>query len=286
MPEIVLLVLKIIGMILLAIVAIVLLLAVALLFLPVRYNVKAEADSEKKDENEKFYFDLKLKATWLLLFAAYVEYQKKQRIRFKILGITVYDSAKHVSTEKKQKKETDKIAKEEKKEKEENTASDNDVKEKDTKESEKKEKEEQTKNPFRKLRYAIERFCDTLRNIKEKKDAVINLWNDAQTVKCRNLIVQELLYLLKHLKPGKIQGFLHFGFDDPAMTGYGMAAYGMMIPVWGDFLTVEPEFEDTILQTSLIVKGKMKGFTFLKVFLRLCFSSDFRSVIKKVKALK
>ena len=300
MPEIVLLILKIIGIILLAILAIGLLLVFALLFLPVRYKAKAEADSERKEEDGKPYVDLKLKASWLLFFTAMVEYQKEKRIRLRAFGITVYDSAKSILPKKKQEKPQKDSAEEQDKVKE--STSDNVSKETDKKEVLKEErgeennaaikeektsdKEKQTKNPFTKLRYAIERFCDTLRNIKEKKDAVINLWNDAQTVKCRNLIVQELMYLLKHLKPSKVHGFLHFGFDDPALTGYGMAAYGMMIPVWGDFLTVEPEFENTILQTSLTIKGKMKGFSFLKVFLKLCFSKDFRSVIKKVKALK
>jgi len=302
MPEIVLLILKIIGIILLAILAIGLLLVFALLFLPVRYKAKAEADSERKEEDGKPYVDLKLKASWLLFFTALVEYQKEKRIRLRAFGITVYDSAKSILPKKKQEKPQKDSAEERDKVKE--STSDNVSKETDNKETLKRErgeakedntvtkednvsdKEKQSKNPFTKLRYAIERFCDTLRNIKEKKDAVINLWNDAQTVKCRNLIVQELMYLLKHLKPSKVHGFLHFGFDDPALTGYGMAAYGMMIPVWGDFLTVEPEFENTILQTSLTIKGKMKGFSFLKVFLKLCFSKDFRSVIKKVKALK
>ena len=299
MPEIVLLILKIIGIILLVILAVVLLLVAALVFLPVRYKVNAEADSERQEDG-KPYIDLKLKATWMLFFAAYVEYQKKKRIRLRAFGITVYDSARSVPSKKKR----EKAPKGEAEEKVKENASDNTSIEKDKKEVLKKEhkeikednavtkeentsdEEKQTKNPFMKLRYAIKRFCDTLRSIKEKKDAVINLWNDAQTVKCRNLIVQELMYLLKHLKPSKIQGFLHFGFEDPALTGYGMAAYGIMIPVWGDFLTVEPEFEDAILQTSLKIKGKMKGFSFLKVFLRLCFSNDFRSVIKKVKTLK
>ena len=300
MPEIVLLILKIIGIILLAILAIGLLLVIALLFMPVRYKAKAEADSERKEEDGKPYIDLKLKASWLLFFTAMVEYQKEKRIRLRAFGITVYDSAKSILPKKKQEKPQKDSTEERDKVKE--STSDNDSKETDKKnvlkeecgeennaaikEEKTSDKEKQSKNPFTKLRYAIERFCDTLRNIKEKKDAVINLWNDAQTVKCRNLIVQELMYLLKHLKPSKVHGFLHFGFDDPALTGYGMAAYGMMIPVWGDFLTVEPEFENTILQTSLTIKGKMKGFSFLKVFLKLCFSKDFRSVIKKVKALK
>lgn len=299
MPEIVLLILKIIGIILLAILAIGLLLVISLLFLPVRYKAKAEADSERKEDG-KPYIDLKLKASWLLFFTALVEYQKEKRIRLRAFGITVYDSAKSILPKKKQEKPQKDSTEERDKVKE--STSDNDSKETDKKnvlkeecgeennaaikEEKTSDKEKQSKNPFTKLRYAIERFCDTLRNIKEKKDAVINLWNDAQTVKCRNLIVQELMYLLKHLKPSKVHGFLHFGFDDPALTGYGMAAYGMMIPVWGDFLTVEPEFENTILQTSLTIKGKMKGFSFLKVFLKLCFSKDFRSVIKKVKALK
>ena len=68
--------------ILLAILAIGLLLVFALLFLPVRYKAKAEADSERKEEDGKPYIDLKLKASWLLFFTALVEYQKEKRIRY------------------------------------------------------------------------------------------------------------------------------------------------------------------------------------------------------------
>jgi len=286
MPEIVFLILKIIGIALLALLLIAFLLLLCVLFVPIRYKAKLQADMEHGKEDG--IVDTSVTVSWLLMIKVFAEYQTKARIRLKVLGIPVFDSWKQ--KKKSSEKTAEKKAKQPTKTAEKKAKQSAKTAEQSAKTAEQSAKtktdttDPQTEN--QKQTYATSDFCDKLKKIKEKKDAIINLWNDEQTIQCKNLAVQEFLYILKHMKPDKIKGYLHFGFEDPALTGYGMALYGMMIPVWGDFLHVEPEFDKQVLQGNIWIKGKLRTVHFIKSGLKLFLSKDIRKLITQVKALK
>jgi len=79
--------------------------------------------------------------------------------------------------------------------------------------------------------------------------------------------------------------YLRFGFDDPSTTGYAMALYGILYPIWSPKLSVEPDFERQILDCHILIKGKIRVWHFMRVVLRMVLSGDVRRVIKEVKKL-
>lgn len=77
---------------------------------------------------------------------------------------------------------------------------------------------------------------------------------------------QALLFLkgkgflvLRHILPVKIQGNLHFGFEDPSITGQVLAVAGMVYPLYGKTFRIIPDFEQQILEGEVNLKGRVFG---------------------------
>lgn len=287
MLEIVLLILKIAGVIFVSVLGILIVLTGIALFVPVRYRgdflVSDKADSEKKAAVAK------LRATWLLrLVRVYVTYEDTLRIQLKLLFFTLTDTAKEKKAKRgrKEKKKKDKEDKEEKRgESEEKPGNGDKVKEtpeEDTETSPEKEKKT-IKSRISNLLQTSRGFCDKLKEIKQKAEKTENLWTSGYMANSRALLARQLRYLLKHTKPKKLSGYLRFGFDDPSITGYAMAAYGILYPIWSPELSVEPDFEKQVLDCHILLKGKIRVWHIVRAALRMILSKDVRRVIKDVR---
>lgn len=129
----------------------------------------------------------------------------------------------------------------------------------------------------------IRNFCDKLKRTKDKAEQAEELWVSDHMVKSRALLGKELVYLLKHAKPKKLSGYLRFGFEDPSITGYVMALYGILYPIWNPKLSMEPDFERQVLDCHVLINGKVRVWHLVRVALRLFLSRDVRRVIADVK---
>ncbi len=310
MLGIVLLILKIIGIILAVVLGILLAVLCLVLFVPVRYRgdfFVADADTVSEalidgKPSRKKDIKVQLKATWFFrLVRVLVSYEETARVQVKILFFTFMDTAKEkvpAGKDKKQKKQ--------KKKKEREDAGEDNKKTDVIENNPKPELEpiesdavpeavvkdvtcgpSEEKPGIRKrisnILYTIRQFCDKLKEAKKKGDAFLELWESDHMVKSRSLFEKQLFYLLKHTKPRKLEGCLEFGFQDPSTTGYAMALYGILYPVWSPKLIVEPDFEKEALHCSIKVKGRIRACHFAKAGLRLFLSKDVRRVIKSVK---
>lgn len=284
MLEIVLLILKIAGVIFVSVLGILIVLTGIALFVPVRYRgdflVSDKADSEKKAAVAK------LRATWLLrLVRVYVTYEDTLRIQLKLLFFTLMDTAKEKKA-KRGRKEKKKKDKEEKRGEAEEMPGDGDkareTPEENTETSSEKERKT-IKSLISNLLQTSRGFCDKLKEIKQKAEKIENLWTSGHMTNSRALLARQLRYLLKHTRPKKLSGYLRFGFDDPSITGYAMAAYGILYPIWSPELSVEPDFEKQVLDCHILLKGKIRVWHIVRAALRMILSKDVRRVIKDVR---
>lgn len=136
-----------------------------------------------------------------------------------------------------------------------------------------------------KILQTIRDFCDKLKGIRKKAEKIEELWLSDHMVSSRSLLGKQLRYLLRHTKPKRLAGYIRFGFDDPSTTGYAMAAYGILYPIWSPKLSVEPDFEKQVLDCHILIKGKIRVWHFVRAALRMLLSGDVRRVIKDVRKL-
>ena len=105
---------------------------------------------------------------------------------------------------------------------------------------------------IRKSRLTFRQFCDKIKKwyrflqMDDTKQALLFL-------KGKGFLV------LRHILPVKIQGNLHFGFEDPSITGQVLAVAGMVYPLYGKTFRIIPDFEQQVLEGEVNLKGRVFG---------------------------
>lgn len=300
MLEIVLLILKIAGIILAAFLGILITVICCALFVPVRYRGDLSVGDTEDGKKE---IGAMLRAAWLLwLVRAYVSYDESVRIRIKLFFFTLMDTAREKKERRKKKKpkrdkeDTRSRFDENNNEAEDETGGETEDGPAQSQSDRKTDSGRQKKKSSAKGKNGIKKrfsdilqtnrdFCDKLRGMKGRAEKAKELWNSAHMISGRNLLWKQFLYLLKHTKPRKLEGYLRFGFEDPSTTGYAMAVYGISCSIWRPKISVEPDFEKQVLECHVGMKGKIRVWHFLKAALVLFFSKDVRRAIKDIKEL-
>ena len=119
---------------------------------------------------------------------------------------------------------------------------------------------------FAKIKCTILKFCDKIKHtvghaeeklesLSEKKDKIIKELEDPVHQKAFSKAKKETGKLLKRWKPKVIKGTVRFGFEDPCHTGQALAAFSIIYPFIGEFLSIEPNFERRILKGDIKVRG-------------------------------
>jgi len=316
MLHILLLILKIIGIILVVILGILVLLLFIVLFVPVRYKLTGECQGPLDS------LEGRLKITWLLhLVTAYVTYQNRT-IEWEVrLAWKKWNAASGEAPVE----EVEEILKKEIEPEVEDTAGDivrdvegpadkpvkeiaGEIKEdaadfkEESKEIIKEISEEaqaskslgekikaiwdRIKEFFQNIKYTISKICDKIKVLIEKKDRIIEFLTDEVHKAAFGKIKEELIRLLKYLRPKKFRADVLVGFENPHNTGQLLAGYSMVYPFIGKYAVLTPDFEKKILEGLLLVKGRIKAVYFAILGWNLFWSKAVRKTYKDIRGFK
>lgn len=318
MLQIILLLLKIVGFILLAVFGLLLFLILIVLFVPVRYRVKAEYHEEPNVEG---------RAGWLfhILYAGITFRDKILHIRLRVFGFIVYDNLR---TRKRQPKREARQAEEIPR----RTA------EKPSRTAEKpgrtaeipggtaKIPGETAKIPggtaeipdelesdgtgqrkegfFGKLRRRIHekyigilhflnsikekirRKISDLLNIKHKIRLLRDFISDELNQEAFHLTYGSIKRLLKHILPTKLRADIIFGTGDPCSTGKALGAAAALYGFYGEHVKITPDFNNSVFEGNLYVRGRIRLITILIIVIKLLLDKKFKRLIRNVKILK
>lgn len=132
------------------------------------------------------------------------------------------------------------------------------------------------------LKYTFCRICAKIRQGVQKYRDLKEFLLDERTKKAVKQCLEQLKYLLGKLLPKKIRGELHFGMEDPALTGEILGGISIFYPVFMDNVKVYPDFEQSILEGELFIKGRLRLITILLILWRLWRDRDVRYVYEKL----
>lgn len=142
------------------------------------------------------------------------------------------------------------------------------------------------KNIFHKLKAKLSSIRNLLQGLWEKKRKVVSYFKLDENKAGIKLGLASIKKLLKHIRPTKAKGYIHYGTGDPASTGqiFGVAAafYGY----YGKYLKVVPDFEEEVLEGELFIKGRIRLFNLLIIGIKLLRDKNFKRLIKNTKLLK
>lgn len=130
------------------------------------------------------------------------------------------------------------------------------------------------------IRYTIrkiyDKIMDIIRNIRYYTELLKSDLFKETFKKCS----AELLKLLKSIAPRKVKGRLRIGMEDPATIGKILGYYGMLYPLIGDHIDIVPDFDQTVLEGNLLIKGKITLFKAIKTGIIVYFNKDLRKLIQ------
>lgn len=143
------------------------------------------------------------------------------------------------------------------------------------------------KNVFQRIKNAIQNFKFTVNSICDKmvaaKDKAAWFWkflNEEPAKKALAFIKLQCGGLFRHLKPKKFQLTLHYGFEDPAMTGQVLAAVSMFYGWYCEHVDLYPDFEQAVLEGNIYIKGRIRAFSLLIIGVKLLLNRNLRKVYK------
>ena len=108
-----------------------------------------------------------------------------------------------------------------------------------------------------KIKHIISKVTSTAESVSDTKDRIIKELEDPAHQKAFTKVKKELGKLLGRWKPKTLKGAVHFGFEDPYHTGQVLALLSMIYPFLGGNLSVDPDFEQRILEGKLKIAGKI-----------------------------
>lgn len=95
--------------------------------------------------------------------------------------------------------------------------------------------------------------------------------------------IRRLTQMLKHFLPRKISGYLHFGTGAPDLTGELTGLIYLILPAGSRRFSVEPEFNETVLETDCRITGYIR---FIHAFVFLIRTAFDRQVWRLIRAIR
>ena len=92
--------------------------------------------------------------------------------------------------------------------------------------------------------------------------------------------------ILRHIRPRRLKGRIHFGTEDPSLTGKILGGLGILYPVLPKGLSVEPDFERSGLEADVEVGGHFFGIVLLYRALKILRNKGVRSLMARFRTKK
>ena len=294
MLTIILGILKIIGIIILLFIALLILLVSLVLFVPIRYFVKAEYNQQAVGE-----FNIH----WLLyIISIKGNYKESFYYIVRVFGLKIVDSRKEKKVVSKNKKtKQNKKANFENslnKEREDEVMQDLEPEIASQHLEESKVEDSSSDKPknfflakvWRKIketiwniRFKFKAICVRMKKFKEKIRYYLDILEDDNTKEALQLAKNQLLGILKHIKPQKLKIYIEYGDESVEQTARIMALWGMMYPIFLEHIIVMPFFEESKLYVKAYVKGRITLFVFVLVMIRIYFNKNIRVLLEQLK---
>lgn len=135
---------------------------------------------------------------------------------------------------------------------------------------------------FEKIRAKYRQMTGNYEALQQKIRMVREFFENEANQKTIRLVLRQIRRLIKHILPGKMNGRVRFGFDDPAVTGQVLTYISPFYGVYAETVSIEPVFDESVLEGELHLKGYVRIGTVLWTALRVCLNKNFRVLLKKL----
>lgn len=107
------------------------------------------------------------------------------------------------------------------------------------------------------------------RQLQKKLERLKKFWNLNCTVKTRAYLKKYLVSVLRHIRPRKVKGRVHYGFDEPYKTGQVTGYLSLMPFVYQKGLSLEPDFYNKVIEGHIYMRGHIQLGYLLRIVLNI-----------------
>ena len=100
------------------------------------------------------------------------------------------------------------------------------------------------------------------------------------------VVKDNVIKLLKHILPRKIDTELIFGTGDPCLTGEALGAIAVIMAAANKRINITPDFERFVLEGYIRAKGRIRIATVLFIAIKVILSDEWKSFYKEFKRFK
>ncbi len=136
---------------------------------------------------------------------------------------------------------------------------------------------------FEKAEDLFDTLCDKLNLVNEKRLWLTKFLENSSTQHTLRLLWRQLKKIILHVIPTKASGSATLGFDDPATTGQVLAACSVLYALYGDSIVITPDFERSVLEGDLDLKGRIRAGTIVFCAVRVLLDREFWVTLKRIK---
>ena len=134
-------------------------------------------------------------------------------------------------------------------------------------------------NTAKKMLLAIKAGSEKAKLVKE-----FVLCDESRNMVC--FVRDNMLHLWKHVKPKYLYTDITFGFDNPELTGKVLGAAAALCAMAGFKPGLTPDFEQSILEGKIEVKGRITFVVLLKIAIRVWLSEEVKSFRKEYNNIR
>ena len=118
-----------------------------------------------------------------------------------------------------------------------------------------------------------------------KLDHILQFLDRDYVQRTINRFLKVLKRLFGTVKPKKSKGYVHLGLNSSADTGMLLGKIAPFYPLYGRWLTVDPDFYNKVLEGDIDVKGRIYLFRFVFPVLGIALTRDFWRTYKLSKKI-
>ena len=139
---------------------------------------------------------------------------------------------------------------------------------------------------FRRLYKGVQDLINSLCEKQKEMGESIRFLRSQTTKEVFQILKEHIFYLLHHIRPRKAKGNLHYGFEDPSLTGQLSGILYLLLPARWNCVVLQPDFENQVLEGELYLAGHIRVCHIVKVALQIFFDKKLKSYWNKFKQLR
>lgn len=117
--------------------------------------------------------------------------------------------------------------------------------------------------------------------LKAKTESIKQVINDADNKEMMSVIVNQSQALIKELMPVKYKVNVHYGFNDPYITGKLLVYISIIYGLSGVDMNITPDFDNEIIEGDIFLKGRIRIYKLLLIAFNIYRNDRFRELVLK-----